>query len=135
MDVVHTAIWVSDLEESRSFFVDTLGLSEQRSHTRNGVTNVYVGGEHGAIQLRFPPAEAPGSVDRTRYDHVALSVDTPDRLEAVCERVANAPNAGVTREPTPIEMLDVVVAFVRSPDGYAIELVADRTEASSTSDR
>lgn len=126
MDVVHTAIWVLDVEASRSFFVDTIGLSEKRRHTRKGITNVYVGGEHGSIQLRNEPGRKVPPGERSRCDHIALSVDN---INAVCNRVAASPSGEIIRAPAPIDMLNVDVAFVRSPDGYAIELVADRDQA------
>ena len=121
MDVDHTAIWVSDLDVSRSFFVGTLGLAEKRSHTRRGITNLYVGGENGSIQLRFEPGrEIPPPSDWSRTDHIALSTENASEI---CERVSAAADCEVIRTPERIEMLDVEVAFVRSPDGYAIELV------------
>jgi lactoylglutathione lyase len=128
MDVTHTAIWVSDLEASLAFFTDVLDLSERRRHSRNGTTNVYVGGESGAIQLRSDPDRTVPPGDRSRLDHIALSAID---IESVCKRVEAAEQGAVVRPPEPIEMLDVEVAFVRSPTGYAIELVEDsgRTDA------
>jgi len=122
MDIAHTAIWVSDLDVSLAFFTDVLDLSERRRHSRNGVTNVYVGGESGAIQLRFDPDRTVPSGDRSRLDHVALSVADG---KSACERVEAAEHGRIIRPPEPIPMLGVEVAFVRSPEGYAVELVED----------
>ncbi len=55
MDVIHAAIWVSDLDDARAFFVDALDLEENWSFTLDGIENVYVGGDHGEIQLRYDP--------------------------------------------------------------------------------
>lgn len=119
MDVAHTAIWVSDLGESREFFMDALGLDERRSYTRKGVENVMVGGGHGAIQLRTEPGRTVPLEERTRMDHIALSVDDVD---AVCDRLG-ATEHEVFRPPETIDDLGVRIAFVRAPDGYAVELV------------
>ncbi|MEF8812208.1 MAG: VOC family protein [Halovenus sp.] len=75
MDVIHTATWVSDIEQAREFFVDALGLEEKWSFTLDGVTNVYVGGEHGEIQLRTDPKTDTVSPDRETLDHIAVSVE------------------------------------------------------------
>lgn len=119
MDVIHTAIWVSDLEDARSFFVDTLGLRELRSHSRNGVENIFVGGDNGAIQLRTEAGRELPADARSRMDHIAVSVtgidEKCDELEAAgCE---------LLREPTTIDGLGVRIAFVAGPDSYAVELV------------
>ena len=120
MDVAHTAIWVSDLDEARDFFVEDLGLAEQRSHTRNGIENIFVGGEGGSIQLRTEPRRRVPSGDRTRMDHLALSVDDVD---AICSRLSETTDYEVFRPPETLDELPVRIAFVEGPDGYAIELV------------
>lgn len=119
MDVAHTALWVSDLDEARDFFVDTLGLDEHRSYTRNGIDNVVVGGARAAIQLRTEPGREVPPERRDRMDHVALSVADVDGL---CERL-DAAGHDVFRPPETIEKLGVRIAFVRAPDGYAVEFV------------
>lgn len=119
MDVIHTAIWVSDLEEARSFFVDTLGLRELRSHSSNGVENIFVGGDHGAIQLRTEAGREVPREARSRMDHIAVSVSGIDEK---CEEL-EAASCELLREPTTIEGLGVRIAFVAGPDSYAVELV------------
>ncbi|MEF8841506.1 MAG: VOC family protein [Haloarculaceae archaeon] len=121
MDVEHTAVWVSDLEESRDFFVETLGLDEQRSYTRNGIDNVVVGGERAAIQLRTEPDREIPPERRERMDHVALAVEDVDGL---CDRL-DATGHDVFRSPETIGDLGVRIAFVRAPDDYAVEFVEE----------
>jgi len=122
MDVAHTAIWVSDLETSREFFVDTLGLEELRSYTRKGIENVVVGGERAGIQLRTEPDRAVPPERRERMDHVALSVEG---IDALCDRLDAETDHEVFRPPETLEDLGVRIAFVEAPDGYAVELVAE----------
>lgn len=58
MDVIRTALWVSDIDEARSFFVDGVGLDESWSFTYDGIENVYVGGSlaYASFHDWFVPA-------------------------------------------------------------------------------
>lgn len=120
MDVIHTAIKVSDLDEARAFFVDALGLEEQWSFELGGVENVYVGGEHGEIQLREAPDDEPPTPDRTTIDHLAVSVDDAD---AETERMVEETGCEVVDGPMTIDEAGARVAFIEGPDGYVVELV------------
>ena len=124
MDVIHTAIWVSDLDEARAFFVDALGLEEKWSFTLDGVENVYVGGEHGEIQLRCDPDHDEPAPDRKTIDHLAVSVDD---AEAETERMVAETGCEVVDGPLTVEAAGARVAFIEGPDGYVVELVEDRS--------
>jgi lactoylglutathione lyase len=124
MDVIHTAIRVSDLEEARAFFVDALGLEEKWSFTLDGIENVYVGGEHGEIQLRYDPDVDVPEGDRERIDHLAVSVDDAD---AETERMVEETGCEVVDGPVTVEAAEARVAFIEGPDGYVVELVEDRS--------
>jgi lactoylglutathione lyase len=124
MDVIHTAIRVSDLEEAREFFVEALGLEEHWSFTLGGVENVYVGGEHGEIQLRYDPAADDPEPDREAFDHLAVSVDDAD---AETERMVEETDCEVVKGPLTVEAAEARVAFIEGPDGYVVELVEDRS--------
>lgn len=120
MDVIHTAIHVSDLQAAREFFIEGLGLAEKRAGTVDGVENVWIGGDHGAVQLRYDPnAEAPAP-DRTTIDHLAVSVDDVD---AETERMVEETGCAVLDEPRTVDAFDVRISFIEGPDGYPIELV------------
>lgn len=120
MDVIHSAIWVSDLANAREFFVDALGLEEKWSFTHDGVENVYVGGGHGEIQLRYEPGRAVPEPDRSTIDHVAVSVDD---VGAKTEELVEATGCEVVDGPMRIDAADARVSFVEGPDGYVVELV------------
>ncbi len=124
MDVIHTAMWVSDLEEARAFFVDALGLEENWSFTHDGIENVYVGGEHGEIQLRYDPDHEVPDGDRARLDHVAVSVDDVD---AETTRMVEETGCDVLDGPVTMDVADARVSFLEGPDGYVVELVEDRS--------
>ena len=120
MDVIHTAIWVSDLDEARTYFVDALGLDENWSFTHDGVENVYVGGEHGEIQLRYEPDRDVPEPGRETLDHVAVSVDDVD---AATERMVEETGCEVFDGPVTMDVADARVSFIEGPDGYVVELV------------
>ena len=120
MDVIHTALKVSDLDEARSFFVDGIGLDEQWSFSYDGVTNVYVGGDNGEIQLIYDPWVAVPEPDRRTFDHIAISVDDVD---GETERIAGETGCAVLKGPLTIDDAGARVSFIKGPDGYVIELV------------
>jgi len=120
MDVIHSAIWVSDLEQAREFFVDILGLTENWSFTLNGVENVYVGGEHGEVQLRYDPTREPPEPDRSTLDHIAIEVTDVD---AECDRISAQTDSSVLKGPMTVKVADARVAFLEVFDGYVVELV------------
>ncbi|MBO4247973.1 MULTISPECIES: VOC family protein [Halomicrobium] len=119
MDVAHVALWVSDMDRAIEFYTE-LGLERQWSFTLDGVENVYVGGDHGELQLRHDPDRTtPIAPNRADVDHVALTVDD---TEATVERATDAGGTVVTA-PTVIEPADAYVAFVEDPEGYVLEFV------------
>lgn len=120
MDVIHTALWVSDIDAARAFFVDALGLAENWSFTLDGVTNVYVGGEHGEIQLRHDPEGTVPEPDRRTMDHIAVSVED---VEAETERMVAETGCRVVDGPLTIDAANARVSFIEGPDGYVVELV------------
>ena len=120
MDVIHTAIWVSDLDEARAFFVDALGLDETWSFTLDGVENVYVGGEDGEIQLRYEPDRDVPEPDRRTIDHIAVLVDDVD---AKTEEMVEETGCTVADGPMTMDAPNARVSFLEGPDGYVVELV------------
>jgi lactoylglutathione lyase len=123
MEVVHTAVWVSDIDATREFYEDVLGLEYQREFTLDGVLNYYVGTDDGAsFQFKYDP-ESDRPVDPSGIDHLAIAVDDVD---ATLERVLAAADPVVVTEPTTVDVADRRVAFVEDPDGYHVEFVQER---------
>jgi lactoylglutathione lyase len=120
MDVIHTCIWVSDLDEATEFFTEDLGLEVNRTGTTDGMENVWLGGEHGELQLRYADDHDFERSGRQVVDHVAVSVDDVD---AEVERLVEETGCEVFSEPHDSENSPVRIAFVEGVDGYAVELV------------
>ena len=122
MDVIHTCIWVSDMDAAREFYLEGIGLEEHRSATLGGIENVWLGGEHGEIQLRYEPDHPDPDPDRADFDHLALSVDDVD---AEVERIVDGTDATVLDGPRTVDVANARIAFLEGFDGYVIELVED----------
>lgn len=120
MEVLHSALWVSDLERTLEFYVDTLGLEKTHEFTSgDGATNVYVAGEHGTeIQFKHDPDRDTPSADG--FDHIALTVDDTD---AEVERLVEGGACTLRRGPLTSDAVDARIAFIEDPEGYGIELI------------
>lgn len=120
MDVLHTAIEVGDLEAMTGFYEGLLGLERTREFETDGVHNYYVGGE-GPAEIQFRVVdEAPQPAG---IHHLAVATEDVD---AVVEAAASEWDSDVLMEPTTIDRVDLRVAFVTDPEGYAVELIEER---------
>ncbi len=124
MRLLHTMIRVGDLERSLAFYTEVLGmrLLRRKDYPEGRFTLAFVGygpeDETAVIELTH-------NWDTAAYDlgngfgHVAIAVDD---IVAACERIRQRGGV-ITREPGPMKHGTTVIAFVRDPDGYAIELI------------
>lgn len=123
MHLSHTAIRVSDLDETTAFYEGVLGLDHLWDFTHDGVMNYYVGtGDSAQLQFKFDP-DAEDVVDPAGFDHLAFGVDDVDRT---FDRVVEESACEVVLEPTDFTRADRRAAFVIDPDGYVVEFVARR---------
>jgi len=118
MDVVHTAMWVSDLETTTTFYEEVLGLSVSREFEgADGVVNYFLCGDSETeLQFKYDP-EAERDVSPSGFAHTALTVED---LDSTLDRVANS-EGSVNDGPMTIE--GGRVAFCEDPDGYGIEFI------------
>ncbi len=121
MEIQHTAVAVEDLERTKAFYEDGLGLAYAWDfHTDEGVHNYYVTGDKLDTWLQFvydPEREDPVQPDG--IVHLALLVDD---LEEIFTGMVDRTGCTVVREPVTIEAADARAAFIEDPDGYEIEL-------------
>jgi lactoylglutathione lyase len=118
MKYLHTMVRVTDLDQSLDFYCNKLGLVELRRHAS----------ETGRFTLAFlaAPGDESAQVELTwnwdpeqytlgrAFGHLAYEVDD---IYALCARLMEA---GVTISRPP---RDGYMAFVRSPDNVAVELL------------
>ena len=123
--MLHTMLRVRNLDESIDFYCRQLGM-ELRRRTD------YPGGEFTLAFVGFPgDGESSYEIELTwnwdnrdyeigtAFGHIALGV--PDIYD-VCERL-RAAGVPITREPGPMKHGTTVIAFIRDPTGYPIELI------------
>ena len=124
MQILHTMIRVVDLDKSIKFYVEVLGMQELRrkDYPEGKFTLAFVGygneKENAVIELTH-------NWDTKQYElgnafgHIAIAVDD---IHQICSDI-KAKGGQVTREPGPVKGGKTVIAFVRDPDGYSIELI------------
>jgi lactoylglutathione lyase len=115
---LHTMVRVTDIDASKSFFCDLLGLKEVRriENEQGRFTLVFLapeGQEEAQVELTYnwDPEEYGGG---RNFGHLAYSVED---IYAACQKLQDG---GVTINRPP---RDGRMAFVRSPDGISVELL------------
>jgi lactoylglutathione lyase len=115
---------VGDLNRSIEFYTKILHMKEIR-RTRNeaykyDLAFVGYGSEEDSAVLELTYNWGVDTYDLgNAFGHIAIAVDD---IYRVCEEI-KAKGGQVTREPGPVKGGHTVIAFVKDPDGYAIELI------------
>lgn len=120
MTLLHTALWVSDLEASIDFYADLLGYEVVREFENDdGVRNVFLGHPDPAADddaaLQLLPADGP--VEPGDLEHVALATDDVDAA------VESLDDDLVDDGPKTLDESELRVAFAEDRDGYGLELI------------
>ncbi len=124
MRYLHTMLRVRDLGAALDFFVNKLGLCEQRrvEHEAGRFTLVFLGtgrqsddeSDPAQVELTYNWDQAEPYATGRFFGHLAYEVDD---IYATCERLRAA---GVTIHRPPREGR---MAFIKSPDGHSVELL------------
>jgi lactoylglutathione lyase len=121
---LHTMLRVGDLQRSVDFYSKAFGMKELR---RRDVPD----GKYTLSFVGFGDEEDSTVIELTynygvekyelggAFGHLAIGV--PD-VAAACDVAAKA-GGMVTRAPGPVKFGTTIIAFVKDPDGYMIELV------------
>ena len=129
MRYLHTMIRVRDLKTSIAFYRDGLGMKllRQRDYEGGRFTLAFLGYEDNP---QAPQIELTHNWDQeTPYQlgdgwgHIALGVDD---IHTLCAHLETS-GARVVRQPGPMKHGTTVIAFVRDPDDYSIELIQQNT--------
>jgi lactoylglutathione lyase len=126
--ILHSMIRVANLEKSLEFYCQQLGMNVlSRVDVAAGkfsIVFVSFGDDYnsGAIELTHNwehPANEAGYTHGSGYGHVAIGVpdvhETCDRLRALGIKIEVEPKVLLPGAPA--------LAFIKDPDGYAIELI------------
>lgn len=120
IEYLHTMIRVRDIEESKRFFCELLGLEETRRKDLTGAKATLVflsqpgGGPGNEIELTYNWDSEEAYAGGRNFGHLAYRVDN---IYETCQRLMDA---GVTINRPP---RDGYMAFVKSPDGISVELL------------
>lgn len=124
MRLLHTMIRVGDLDKSIDFYTRILGmrLLRRSDYPEGKFTLAFVGyGEessHSVIELTYNWGTDAYELGNG-FGHLAIGVED---IHHVCHEIRQAGSV-ISREPGPMKHGSTVIAFVRDPDGYAIELI------------
>jgi lactoylglutathione lyase len=116
---LHTMVRVQDLDKSKQFYCDLLGLEETRrvDNEAGKFTLVFLAppGQHEApIELTYNWGSDEEYGSGRNFGHLAYAVEN---IYEMCQKLMDA---GVTINRPP---RDGRMAFVKSPDGVSIELL------------
>jgi lactoylglutathione lyase len=124
MRMLHTMIRVGNLDASKKFYCEALGMKvlRERDFPDGKFTLCFLGygdeADHTVIELTYNYGRAQYNLGDA-FGHMAIGA--PD-IKVACERVRSL-GYKVTREPGPMAHGTTVIAFVEDPDGYKIELI------------
>lgn len=124
MRLLHTMIRVADLDKSVAFYTKVLGMKELRrsENTEYRYTLAFVGygdeKDNAVIELTYN-WDTDNYEHGNAFGHLAIEYDD---IYAACEEI-KALGGVVSREPGPVKGGTTEIAFVKDPDGYAIELI------------
>lgn len=124
MRILHTMLRVGDLDKSIEFYTQVLGMKLLRKseNVEYKYTLAFLGYGEESEQTVI---ELTHNWDTDSYDlgnaYGHIAIETQD-IYATCEAI-RAAGANITREPGPVKGGTTVIAFVKDPDGYAIELI------------
>jgi lactoylglutathione lyase len=120
IEFLHTMVRVKDIEASKKFYCDLLGLVETRRKDLEGAKATLVflsepgGGPGNEIELTYNWDSDEEYAGGRNFGHLAYRVDN---IYETCQKLMDA---GVTINRPP---RDGHMAFVRSPDNVSIELL------------
>jgi lactoylglutathione lyase len=117
---------VGNLDESIAFYTDILGMKllRQSENQEYQYTLAFLGygdeSDNTVIELTYNWGKSDYD-HGDAFGHLAIGVDD---IYAVCEAIT-AKGGDVYRAPGPVKGGKTVIAFVRDPSGYAIELIQE----------
>ena len=124
MRLLHTMLRVGNLETALDFYTRILGMNllRRKDYPSGKFTLAFVG--YGA-EVDHTVIELTHNWETTEYNvgdgfgHIAIGVSD---IYATCEIIREA-GGEIVREPGPMKHGGSVIAFVKDPDGYKIELI------------
>ncbi len=129
MRLLHTMLRVGDLDRAVAFYTEILGMHELRraENTEYRYTLAFLGygdeKENTVLELTYNWGEDSYELG-TGFGHLAIEVDD---VYKACDEI-RAAGGNISREPGPVLGGTTEIAFVKDPDGYAIELIQKKAD-------
>jgi lactoylglutathione lyase len=117
-------IRVGDLERSIDFYTRVLGMNllRRKDYPTGKFTLAFVGygdeADNAVIELTHNWGQTSYEIG-DGFGHIALSAED---IYATCDTIREG-GGEICREPGPMKHGGSVIAFVKDPDGYKIELI------------
>jgi len=126
MRIAHTMIRVGDLQRSIDFYTNVLGMnlliSKDFPDGKFTIAYVGYGGEYDGALIELTHNWGTENYDLGNgFGHIAIYAKD---VYGLCEQVKQK-GGRVTREAGPKKYGKTIIAFIKDPDGYQIELVED----------
>jgi lactoylglutathione lyase len=124
MRLLHTMLRVGNLQTSIDFYTNLMGMKllRQGDNEEYQYTLAFLGyGEESdttVLELTYNWGKSQYDIGEA-YGHIAIEVDD---IYALCASIEQQ-GGNLYRKPGPVKGGKTVIAFVRDPDGYAIELI------------
>ena len=124
MQLLHTMLRIKDLDESIKFYTEHLGMKLLRKEDFPGgeftLAFVGYGDEKSHTVLEFTHNWGQSDYDLgDAYGHIAIGCDD---IYGTCETLRSN-GVEIKREPGPMMHGTTVIAFVKDPSGYMVELI------------
>lgn len=127
MRLLHTMLRVTDLQQSIDFYTNLLGMDLLRSkdYPEGRFTLAFLGygdeNENTALELTHNWDTDQYELGNA-YGHIAIEVED---VYAACDAIKTK-GGEVVREAGPMKHGNTILAFVKDPDGYMIELLGSK---------
>ena len=127
MRLLHTMIRVGNLDRSIRFYTEVLGMKllRRKDYPAGEFTLAFIGygDETDNTVLELTYNWGVGNYDKGNgFGHLAIEVDD---VYAAAQRIREL-GGEILREPGPMNAGTTIIAFVKDPAGYEIELLAPK---------
>jgi len=124
MRILHTMIRVGNLQRSIDFYTKILGMTllRQKEYPEGRFSLAFLGygdeKDNSAIELTYN-WDTDAYEQGTGFGHIAIEVDD---VYSATEQI-RAQGGEIIRDAGPMNAGSTIIAFVKDPDGYEIELI------------
>ncbi len=127
MRILHTMLRVGDLEKSLEFYTNMLGMKILRKEEfpEGEFTLAFVGyddeSSSSVIELTYNWG-VDSYEEGSGFGHIAIAVND---VYDTCRKI-HAAGGNIVREAGPMKHGSTILAFVKDPDGYLVELLGEK---------